>query len=153
MKSLLVLLSLVSSMAFAQTAKMEPGHYQGVDKDTGTLNADLILNADQTLFFMLTSPDFETPAPGCTGMYEEVGNDINSDVTCPMDFLPTAKVRLDITNVTYDSVRSADGAEVAVYVDALGSDPIVFMLKIVEPQVVVDPGPVSPAPVDPTPVP
>ena len=136
MKALLVLLSLVSSIAFAQaTPKMEPGHYQGVDKDSGTLNADLILNPDQTLFFMLTSPDFETPAPGCTGIYQEVGNDILSDVTCPMDFLPTAQVRLDITNVTKESVRSSAGAEVAVYVDALGSDPIVFLLKIVEPPV------------------
>ena len=134
MKHLFVILSLISTTAFA--AKMEPGHYQGWDVDTQTVMADLVLNADQTLVFNLTTPDFATPAPGCTGTYTEVGNDVTSDVTCPMDFLPTAQVRMDITNVTYDSVRTADGVEVPVYVDALGTEPLVFKLKWIEAPVV-----------------
>lgn len=133
MKSLFIALTLISSFSFAQTTsvKMAPGHYTGADKDTGTVTADVILNADHTLFMMLKTPDFETPAPGCTGIYEEIGNDINSDVTCPMDFLPTAKVRLDITAVNPISVNSEAGADVPVYVDALGTDPIIFVLKLV----------------------
>jgi hypothetical protein len=130
MKSLLVILSFVSTAAFA--AKMEPGHYQGWDVDTQTVMADLVLNADQTLFFNLQTPDFVTPEPGCTGSYVEVGNDVTSDVTCPMDFLPTAAVRMDVTAVTPELLRSADGVAVPVYVDALGSDPIIFKLKLIE---------------------
>lgn len=129
MKSLLVVLSLISSTAFA--VKMAPGHYQGWDVDTQTVMADLVLNADQTLVFNLTTPDFVTPEPGCTGVYTELDNDITSDVTCPMDFLPTAAVRMDISNVTDAGLLSSDGVEVPVYVDALGADPIVFKMKLI----------------------
>lgn len=129
MKSLLVILSLISSTAFA--VKMVPGHYQGWDVDTQTVMADLVLNADQTLIFNLTTPDFTTPAPGCTGKYAEVGNDVTSDVTCPMDFLPTANVRMDVTSVTEAGLLSANGVAVPVYVDALGTDPIIFNMKLI----------------------
>lgn len=129
MKSLLVILSFISSSAFA--IKMAPGHYQGWDVDTQTVMADLVLNADQTLIFNLTTSDFATPAPGCTGMYVEVANDVTSDVVCPMDFLPTATVRMDVTAVTEAGLLSADGVAVPVYVDALGSDPIIFKMKLI----------------------
>lgn len=129
MKSLLVILSLISSSAFA--VKMAPGHYQGWDVETQSVMADLVLKADQSLIFNLTTPDFETPAPGCTGIYTEIGNDITSDVTCPMDFLPTATVRMDISKVTDVGLLSDDGVEVPVYVDALGTDPIVFKMKLI----------------------
>ena len=130
MKSLLVILSLVSSSAFA--VKMEPGHYQGWDIESQTVMADLILNADQTLIFNLTTPDFVTPPPGCTGNYVEVANELTSDVICPMEFLPKANVRMDITKVDHDSLRSADGSIVPVYVDSLGADPIIFKMKLLE---------------------
>ena len=129
MKSLLVILSLISSTAFA--VKMAPGHYQGWDIDTQTVMADLVLHADQTLVFNLTTPDFTTPAPGCTGIYAEVANDVTSDVTCPMDFLPTANVRMDVTAVTEAGLLSTDGVAVPVYVDALGTDPIIFKMKLI----------------------
>jgi hypothetical protein len=129
MKSLLVILSFISSTAFA--VKMAPGHYQGWDVDTQTVMADLVLNADQTLVFNLTTPDFATPAPGCTGSYTEVGNEVTSDVVCPMDFLPTASVRMDVTAVTEAGLHSDDGVAVPVYVDALGTDPIVFKMKLI----------------------
>lgn len=131
MKSLLVVLSLISSTSFA--VKMAPGHYQGWDIDTQTVMADLVLNTDQSLVFNLTTPEFTTPAPGCTGNYVEVGNDVTSDVTCPMDFLPTAAVRMDVTNVTQEGLLSAEGVAVPVYVDALGTDAITFKMKLIAP--------------------
>lgn len=135
MKSLLVILSLISSSAFA--VKMAPGHYQGWDTETQTVMADLVLNADQTLIFNLTTPDFATPAPGCTGSYAEVGNDVTSDVVCPMDFLPTASVRMDVTAVTEAGLLSDEGVEVPVFVDALGTDPIIFKMKLIVPPVLI----------------
>ena len=135
MKSLLVILSLISSSAFA--IKMAPGHYQGWDTETQTVMADLVLNADQTLIFNLTTPDFATPAPGCTGSYAEVGNDVTSDVVCPMDFLPTASVRMDVTAVTEAGLLSDEGVEVPVFVDALGTDPIIFKMKLIVPPVLI----------------
>ena len=48
-----------------------------------------------------------------------------------MDFLPTAAVRMDISNVTDAGLLSSDGVEVPVYVDALGADPIVFKMKLI----------------------
>lgn len=138
MKSLLITATLVlnllpMSLHAQQTQlKMEVGQYIGTDVESGTLNADLTLKADGSLIFKLKSPDFEVPEPGCTGQYIEQGEFLMSDVVCPLDFLPTAKVKMDITNVSHDSVRTADGAIVPVYVDALGDEPIAFKMKIVE---------------------
>lgn len=112
--------------------KMEFGHYIGVDSESGVLEADLVLSSNYTLVLKLKSPDFEVPEPGCTGSYIELGNELLSQVSCPLDFLPTAALRLDIAKVNASTVRSADGAEVLVYVDALGQDPIPFKMKIVE---------------------
>ena len=134
MKSLWVMLSLLSTVTFA--AKMEPGHYQGWDIETKTVMADLVLNADQSLIFNLTTPDFATPEPGCTGKYAEAGNEVTSDIICPMEFLPTAQVRMDITAVTPETIRATDGVAVPVFVDALGSDPIVFKMKLIEAPVI-----------------
>ena len=49
-----------------------------------------------------------------------------------MEFLPTAVVKMDITEVTHETIRSTEGVAVPVYVDALGSDPIVFKMKLIE---------------------
>ena len=141
MKSIVLLSLLLGGFAQAQNvilpaAKMEVGHYTGVDVESGTLNADVTLNADKTLIFKLKSADFEVPEPGCTGIYEEIGNDVISDVTCPLEFLKQTKVRLDITAVTYDSVRAPEGVIIPVFVEAIGEDPILFKMKLVEPAVV-----------------
>ncbi len=128
-----------------KTQKMEFGRYVGSDVESGTLNADVLLNPDNTLVFKLKSADFEIPDPGCTGIFEEIGNDVISKVNCPIEDLKEANVRLDITKVDRDSVRLPDGVEVPVYVDVLGDDPIIFKMKIVEVPVVIAPNePVKP---------
>lgn len=133
MKKLFSFLSVLSLIIVANAnPKMEFGHYTGVDMESGTLEADLILNTNYTLVLKLKSSEFEVPEPGCVGPYVEVANDLLSQVSCPLDFLPTASLKLDISKVNATSVRSADGAEVLVYVDALGQDPIPFKMKIVE---------------------
>ncbi len=123
MKSLILsLLLVVSANVNAQTATgVELGKYTAVDVDSGTLNAKLELKADKTLTFNLS-------LVSCTGTYSIQGKAIEALLKCPPT-LPEAKVSIDITNVTPQSVRSAKGVEVNVIIENLAPEGAKFMLK------------------------
>ena len=134
-KLLLVCLSLSLSSAFAAPSvkAVEAGLYNAIDVETGTIKAQLVINPNGTLNFKVNTPDFEMPDPGCDGTYSVNGNSFTSNLTCPIAILPEVSVNIDITAVTPQSVRSAEGALVPVVIDALGTDATMFRLKIVEP--------------------
>lgn len=128
MKSLL--LSLVMAVTFqAQAGSVELGKYSAIDAETKSIRANLNLRANGTVNFKVKTPDFTMPEPGCEGKYTVKGNQFNADMKCPTDLLPEASVQIDITNVNPQSVRTEKGAEVNVVIDALGSDPVKFLLK------------------------
>lgn len=128
MKSLLVTLALlVSTSAFAATVEL--GKYSAVDKDTKTIVATFELRANGTVNFSVKTPDFTMPAPGCEGTYKVEGTNFKADLKCPTDLLPQASVNINIANVTPAGLRSANGVEVAVVIDALGEEPNMFLLK------------------------
>lgn len=131
---LVVFCLLMTSLAFAEAApiankEVESGSYTAVDLETGTIKSALLLRADHTVNFKVETPDFTMPEPGCEGKYVVQGNLLTADMTCPMDFLSEVQVRIDITNVTPEAVRSAAGVNVDVVIDALGEDPYKFNLK------------------------
>ena len=128
MKSLIISLVLAAAVQI-QAAQVEMGKYKAIDVDTRTVDATFILRANGTVNFNVTTPDFTMPAPGCDGKYTVVGNEFSADMTCPTDLLPQVSVRIDITNVNSDSIRTEEGAEVAVIIDALGDEPTMFLLK------------------------
>ncbi|MGZ3691327.1 MAG: hypothetical protein ACXVAX_07475 [Pseudobdellovibrio sp.] len=128
MKSVLLgLVLLASTQLFA--GQVEIGKYRAVDKDTKTIVATFELRANGTVNFSVKTPDFTMPAPGCEGKYTVNGNTFQSDLKCPTELLPEANVTIDVSNVTPAGLRSANGVEVPVVIDALGSDPTVFLLK------------------------
>ena len=133
-KLLLVCLSLSFGSAFAvpSNKSVEAGLYNAIDVETGTISAQLTIKANGTLNFKVNTPDFEMPEPGCDGTYAVSGNSFTSNLTCPIAILPEVSVNIDITAVTPQSVRTAEGALVPVVIDALGSDATLFRLKIVE---------------------
>lgn len=127
MKSLLLsLLLVVSTQVNAATAEL--GKYRAVDADTKTTVATFELKADGTVVFEVKSPDI-TPAIQCSGKYTVKGNIFSSDLNCKSQILPKASVQINISNVNAQSIRSANGAEVDVIIDALGTDPVKFLLK------------------------
>lgn len=128
MKSILLSLLLAVTVQ-VNAAQVEMGKYKAIDVDTRTVDATFILRADGTVNFNVTTPDFTMPAPGCDGKYTVVGNEFTADMTCPTDLLPEVSVKIDITNVNSDSIRTEEGAEVAVIIDALGDEPTMFLLK------------------------
>ncbi|MBC7421740.1 MAG: hypothetical protein H7328_13505 [Bdellovibrio sp.] len=131
MKLLVIALLLVSSVSFADVV-VETGTYKAVDADTGTINTTLIVRADNTVNFNVKTPDFEMPAPGCEGTYAVLSNILVADMSCPMEGLEKIQVKIDITHVTAENIRSATGANVDVMIDALGADAYKFFLKIIE---------------------
>ena len=120
---------LLAAAIQANAAQVEMGNYKAIDVETRTVDATFILRADGTVNFNVTTPDFTMPAPGCDGKYTVVGNEFSADMTCPTDLLPEVSVRIDITNVNPESIRTEEGAEVAVIIDALGDEPVMFLLK------------------------
>lgn len=128
MKSLLMSL-VVGFAVHATAAQVELGKYKAVDADTRTIQASLELRANGTVNFKVKTPDFTMPEPGCEGKYTVIGNEFSADMKCPTDLLPTASVKIDITNVNADSIRSEKGAEVYVVIDALGDEKTKFFLK------------------------
>ena len=127
MKSLLLSLLLVVSAKV--NAQVEIGKYRAVDLDTKTIIATFELRTNGTVNFNVTTPDFTMPAPGCEGVYKVVGNEFSADLKCPTDLLPEASVKIDVSNVNPQSLRSETGVEVNVVIDALGDEPIKFLLK------------------------
>lgn len=122
---------LLSTAAFASQV-VEPGIYSAVDIETKTIVASLDIRADNTVNFKVKTPDFTMPEPGCEGTWSVEGNTLSSDLQCPLDFLSQVSVQIDITNVTPEAVRSAEGVNVAVVIDALGADAFEFNLKKVK---------------------
>lgn len=128
MKSLLIgFFILATSQVFA--GQVELGKYRAVDKDTKTIEATFELRANGTVNFSVKTPDFTMPAPGCEGKYAVKGAAFTADLKCPTELLPEASVSIDISTVTPEGLRSKDGVEVPVAIDALGSDSTIFLLK------------------------
>lgn len=132
MKSIALIALFVSSISFAVDHAVEMGTYKAIDVETGTIDSTLVIRADGTVNFKVKTPDFEMPAPGCDGKYTVVGDILSANMICPMEGLEKIQVKIDIKNVTPESVRSEPGADVNVTIDALGSDPYKFHLKKVE---------------------
>ncbi len=128
MKSFVLgLIVLASTQLFA--AQVELGKYRAVDKDTKTIVATFELRANGTVNFSVKTPDFTMPAPGCEGKYTVKGDTFLADLKCPTELLPEASVSINIANVTPAGLRSANGVEVPVIIDALGDEPTAFLLK------------------------
>lgn len=127
MKSLILSLVLVIS-AQANAAQVELGKYRAVDADTKTTTADFVLKADGTSTIAIKTPDLPKPIV-CEGKYKVVANELAADVKCKSALLPQANVKIDITNVNPQSVRTENGAEVNVIIDALGDEAVKFLLK------------------------
>ena len=138
MKNLLLGGLITSLFSFAAVAApkanktIEPGLYQAVDIDSGTIKAQLKMNADFTVQFKVQAPDFEMPEPGCSGTYSIEGNTLSAHMECPLVILPEANVQINISSVTPQSVRSEQGAIVPVMIEGLTEEPANFSLKIVE---------------------
>lgn len=125
-----LLMSLILAAGFqAHAATVELGKYRAVDADTKSIVADFELRANGTVHFTVRSPDFAMPEPGCEGRYQVKGNLFTAHVTCPTDLLPEASVKIDITPVTPEGLRSKEGVRVGVVIDALGDEATPFMLK------------------------
>lgn len=127
MKSLLLTLVLALSTQ-VNAAQVELGKYRAIDTDTKSIRADLVLRADATTSITINTPDLPKPIP-CEGKYTVIGNELSADVKCKSELLAQANVKIDVTNVNPQSVRSERGADVKVIIDALGDDAIRFMLK------------------------
>lgn len=125
MKSLLLSFVLMAATQ-VNAAQVELGKYKAVDADTKSVQVALVLNADATTQFNVSSPDFSV---ACKGKYAVNGNMFSANVACNSDLLPEASVKIDITNVNPQSLRSEKGAEVDVTIDALGDEPAKYLLK------------------------
>lgn len=127
MKSLvLALMLVVSSQAFAATVEL--GKYRAVDAETKSVVATFELKANGTVDFQVKSPDI-TPAITCTGKYKINGNEFSTSLVCQSQILPAVNVKIDISNVNAQSIRSAKGAEINVIIDALGDEAVKYLLK------------------------
>lgn len=122
-----------ASSAFAASAAdhiVEVGSYKAVDVESGQLEASLVLRADQTVSFGLKTVDGIELA--CDGTYAVAGELFIADMKCPMEGLEQIQVKIDITTVTPESVRSEKGALVGVTLEMIGPDAFQFYLKLVE---------------------
>ncbi len=127
MKSFLLTLILVVATQ-VNAAQVELGKYRAVDADTKSVVATFELKADGTVNFQVKSPDI-SPAIACSGKYTAIDNKFATDLTCKSEILPKVSVKIDISNVTAQSIRSENGAEVSVIIDALGDEAIKYLLK------------------------
>lgn len=133
MKKLLIGLCLLATSAFAAENKViETGLYKALDVETKTVDCTLLIRPDQTVNFKVKTEDFSMPEPGCEGVYQVEGNMLSADMKCPMDGLESLNVKIDVTNVTPENVRSETGAAVKVQLDAFGTDAYDFTLKKVD---------------------
>jgi|GEM_PF-4336792 len=130
MKSLIValVLALSAQVQAAQAVQVELGKYRAIDADTKSITADLVLRANGTTAITINTPELPKPIP-CEGKYTVVANELVADVKCKSALLSEANVKIDITNVNPQSVRSENGAKVNVIIDAFGDEAIKFLLK------------------------
>ncbi len=130
MKALALALLFVSSLSFAADHIVEAGTYKAVDVESGMLEASLVVRADKTASFGLSTPDGINLA--CEGTYTVMGEIFIADMKCPMEGLEQIQVKIDITTVTPESIRSEKGAIVGVTLEVVGPDAFQFYLKLVE---------------------
>lgn len=127
MKSLLMsLVILASAQVFAQ---VEMGKYAATDAETKNILANFELKPDGSLTFSVKTKDGTLPQTNCTGKYTVKAKEFAADLTCQSVILPKASVKIDVTNVTPTGLRSPQGVEVDVKIDALGADANKFLLK------------------------
>lgn len=124
-----IFLSVLFISQFGLAKDIELGSYTAVDVETGTVVSTILLRADKTVNYTVSTPDFAMPEPGCEGTYTVVENKLIAELTCPLSFLPNVRVEIDITAVTPESVRSESGVIVPVIIDAFGTEPTPFILK------------------------
>ncbi len=125
MKSLFLSLALLTTVQVS-AATVELGKYRAVDADTKSTVATFELKANGKVSFQVTSPDFEV---ACSGKYSVQGNQFSTNLECDSLLLPEASVKIDISTVNPQSLRSERGAEVDVIIDALGDEPVKYLLK------------------------
>ena len=124
-----IFLSVLFISQFGLAKDIELGSYTAVDVETGTVVSTILLRADKTVNYTVSTPDFAMPEPGCEGTYTVVENKLIAELACPLSFLPNVRVEIDITAVTPESVRSESGVIVPVIIDAFGTEPTPFILK------------------------
>ena len=127
MKKIFLSVLFISQLGLAKD--IELGSYTAVDVETGTVVSTILLRADKTVNYTVSTPDFAMPEPGCEGTYTVVENKLTAELTCPLSFLPNVRVEIDITDVTPETVRSESGVVVPVVIDAFGTEPTPFILK------------------------
>ena len=127
MKMIVLSMLFVTQVVLAKD--VEIGAYSAVDVETGTVISTILLRADKTVNYTVSTPDFTMPEPGCEGTYTVVENKLTAELACPLSFLPSVRVEIDITDVTPESVRSESGVVVPVTIDVFGEEPTPFVLK------------------------
>lgn len=126
MKFSLLLVSLFfSSQLFAATT-VEMGKYLAVPKDFPTVLAVLELFPDN---HATVNIDADGTKINCVGIFSQIENELNADAQCDHPDAPEIKVKIDITNVTPDGLRSEAGVEVPVKFDLLGDESVQFILR------------------------
>lgn len=122
-----ILLTILSAITInVQAAQVELGKYRAIDAATRSTVASFELKANGTVNFHVRSPDFEVT---CSGRYAVRGNEFSTNLECDSFFLSEASVKIDISTVNAQSIRSVNGAEVNVIIDALGDEPVKYFLK------------------------
>ena len=122
-----LLLTVLSALSLnAYSATVELGKYRAVDADTKSIVASFELKANGTVNFNVRSPEFEV---SCSGKYAVRGNEFSTNLECDSLLLSEASVKIDISTVNAQSIRSEKGAEVNVVIDALGDEPVKYLLK------------------------
>jgi hypothetical protein len=116
-------------IAGVQANAIELGKYAAVDAETKSIVANFELKAGGALTFSVKTTDGSVPQTNCTGTYSVAGNLFAASLVCQSQLLPKASVKIDISGINAQNLRSANGAPVAVTIDALGSDPTQFLLK------------------------
>jgi len=126
MKSLFLTLAMfVSTNVFAATVEL--GKYRAVDKDTKSVVANFELKANGSVALSI---DAQGTKIDCNGTYTVQGNNFKSDVKCNHAAISEASVIIDISNVTPQGLRSAQGVDVPLRIpDLLGDEAAVFNLK------------------------
>ena len=122
-----LLLTILSAVTInVSAATVELGKYRAVDAATRSTVASFELLANGTVNFHVRSPEFQVT---CRGRYTVRGNEFATNLECDSFLLSEASVKIDISNVTAQSIRSVNGAEVNVIIDALGDEPVKYLLK------------------------
>ena len=126
MKFIMLSLVLVVLAIQVNAAQVELGKYRAVDAETKSIVATFELKANGTVVFNVDSPEFSV---SCNGKYAVNGNKFSTNLSCDSFILSSASVTIDISNVNPQSIRSAKGAEVNVIIDAIGDQPVKYLLK------------------------